>query len=160
MRGRLIFPVWVTIARLDTAEIEADGGYDPDFSEVRREGSGVGSLMRRELPEIEILGQVEPDREEVQRLAPVGNVAETSIGIVFHLAGLERDGLYDPTTGELGFKVGDRLVRLRNRRKTRIIRLFDRVPVFCTQVRHLSAWLGGESNLILASYEERPEGLR
>lgn len=162
MRGGLIFPVVATIARVDTEQIETDSGYDDDFHDLKSEdvsGDGVGQLMRREKDPIDLPVQVEPDREEMMRMAPIGNVAETAIGLVLHFIDLERLGL-SHSDGTLDLGIGDRLVRLKDRRGARVIKEFDRVPVYCTQVRHLSAWLGGTSNLLLLLFEERSQGIK
>jgi hypothetical protein len=161
-RGRLLFPLTAVVARLDLATMAA-ASFDDEFQEVARvdtSGDGVGALDRRELAEVRFLAQVETDREEMTRMAVAGNVAESAIALVCHLATLERAGLYVSTTGVLGLKVGDRLVKLMNRRGTKVVQDLTRVPVYCTQVRHLNAWLGGESNLVHLQFEDRPQGTR
>lgn len=162
-RGRLILPLVAVIAPLDVETMGTAGSYDNVFDEVKRVdllSDGVGTLDRKEKAQIEVLAQVETDREEMQRLSPSGNVAETAIALVLHLSNLERLGYYNRTTGALSLKVGDRLVRIKSRNGRRTMMEFERVPVYCSHVKALGAFLGNDANLVLMQFEDRPQGGR
>ena len=161
MRGRLIFPLTVRIARLDTEGDATAGYYDDDFREpikVDEDGSGIGREKRVELPEIRIRAQVERDRDELQRMTAGGDVPDSAIGLVVHVADLERAGLVDPLTGRIAIRKGDRIVQLIDSAGRPAV-TFDLVPIYITHVNRLDGWLGGYSNLILLVAGERPSGV-
>lgn len=159
-RGRLIYPMLATIARLDTVANEAAGNYDDDFREpIKRDSNadGLGEEQREEQAEIQIKAQIETDRGELQRLAGIGDVPDSAIGLVVHLRELEAASLFDTTTGELAIHKNDRLVKIDDKRGRRV-RTFDRVPVFCYHARLLDGWIGRTANLALLLFSERPAG--
>jgi hypothetical protein len=155
-----LFWLWADIARLDTVATEAAGGYDDDFRETTisdTNDDGVGDTEGRvESAEISVKVQIEPDRQELQRMTGTGDVAETALGLLVHNADLERQGLVE-STGKLKIRKGDRLVRIRN--KMGVTRMdFSDVPIYVTHVVPGSAWLGHDSNLTLITFGERARG--
>jgi hypothetical protein len=115
-RGRLIFPVHVDIAQLDTKATRDAGAYDDLLRETVLEptSDGVGSESRKEKGTVRLPCQVE-ERDYFERLDMyfAGNAPSTILHLTFHLADLERLGKLDneATQGvRPGLKVNDRIV--------------------------------------------------
>jgi len=120
-RGRLIFPVWVEIAQLDTKATRDAGAYDDVLRETILDETtdGVGSESRREKAAVLLPCQVE-ERDYFERLEMyfAGNAPGTILHLTFHLADLERLGKLDneATHGvRPGLKVNDRIVAFKDR---------------------------------------------
>lgn len=162
MRGRLICPMLAEIARLDTQATEQAGGYDPDFRTVRTSyPGGVRTSARRELPPVQVPCQVEDGSWESQRQTAAGNAPDSRLVLVFHYEDLEQLGLVDPTTLDALLRVNDRLVRLLDRDTGALaLRVRDEAGgLFITEAKPGGLGLGGRRNLLIATFEERPQGL-
>lgn len=157
MRGWLVFPMQATVAVLDTEATYTEEKYDEDFRStvVASTDDTPGELQRVE-SEVTFPAQVETDRDEEQQMAAAGDVPDTQVDLIVHLADMERLGLVDLTTGALKVKKGDRLVKLAD--SVRVVQTFDRVPIYCTEVRMMYGFIGGRANLMMIRFKERPQG--
>lgn len=165
MRGRLINPFKVTIARLDTTSTAADpdaggpltSGYDSTFrAPLPKVGGGD---YRAELADIVVPCQFEND-DAYERLGQTaaGNDTDTRLRCVFHFQDLEELDLVDLTTGEAKFRIGDRLKSVHRYEDGSLIQRMglDGGGFFCTEVKPVSFGLsGGERNLLVCTYEAR-----
>jgi hypothetical protein len=155
-RGRLLFPLTVELAQLDTDAVQTAGGYDPDFKTYKPTGSG-----RQEKPVVRLLAQIEMSRWEGQQQLQGGNQPDSRLALVFHFRELEQKNLIDPVTGEALIRVNDRLVAIYSRNgatKEQSVR----VPsggLYATEVQPAGLGLGGRRNLLLVVFDERPQGL-
>jgi hypothetical protein len=157
-RGRLLFPLIAELARLDTNTIATNGAYDPQFKTYKPDATTPG---RKELPSIFIRAQVEMGRWEGQQQMQSGNVPDSRLTLVFHFRDLERAGLTDPNTGDALIRVNDRLVTLKSRNGL-ILEQTVRVPsggLYATEVQPAGLGLGGRRNLLVATFDKRPQGL-
>ncbi len=162
-RGRLLFPFLADLRRLDTNATRAASGYDDDFKTTRRTypngPAGAAVSTRVELPVVQLRCQVEMGRWEAQRQTASGNAPDTDLTLVFHFEELEAKGLVDAATGDALIRVNDRLVALRRVRDGAIVRAGSRPDVFATEVQPAGIGLGGERNLLVVVFGDRPQGL-
>ncbi len=162
MRGRLICPLVAEVARLDTDATAASGGLDPDFRTTRvTYPGGVRTSSRKEHDVIRVPAQVELGSWEQQQQQAAGNQPDSRVTLVFHYRDLERLGLVDPVTRKALIRVNDRLVQLLERRTGLPT---DAVPIaagglYATQVAPGGAGLGGKRNLLVVTFDDRPQGL-
>lgn len=164
-RGRLIFPFIAVIRRLDTSATEAvaGGGYDPDFRTTKRTypgNIGARESTRRELAPVQVRCQVEMGRWEAQRQVASGNAPDTQLTTVIHFRELEGLGLVHTATGDALFRVGDRLesiLRLRDGALVQAVRLPQ--SLYATEVQPAAFGIGRERNLLVITWDERPQGL-
>ncbi|MGO9709066.1 MAG: hypothetical protein ACLQBL_09395, partial [Polyangiaceae bacterium] len=100
MRGRLIFPLYADLARVDRdAMVLGAPDVDPDFREPRilaAEPDDVGERARRELPPVRVPCQVEPDSFEALSMVGAGNEPQSRVQLVLHFRDLEERRLVDP----------------------------------------------------------------
>ena len=168
MRGRLIRPLLAEIAQLDSAATASDldgpgaltSGYDPDFQEtvLLPSARGPGQDARREKPSILVPCQIEVQAfGELAELA-TGNSPRSRLVLVFHFADLERLGLVNPATGDALFRVGDRLVAIRDRRTGALVQAVRTPPGLYLTEPQPQFGLAGRLNLLLARFEERALG--
>lgn len=169
MRGRLIFPFFAELARLDTLGTAAAGpglatsGYDPDFKEpvlIDEDDDGIGEQRRRELPPVRLACQVEPDAFDVMRMLAAGNAPRSQIELVFHFADLEREGLVDPATGDALIRPGDRLVAIYDRAHALVQAIRTPPGLYATEARPSGFGLDlarPRRNLLLVSFADRPQ---
>lgn len=161
MRGRLIFPMFVTVAPLDTEATEAADGYDDDYNTttlVDNDGDGKGETARVEGTPFEFKAQIENDMEEMQRMTKTGDLPNSAVGLVVHLRDMNLAGLIT-TTRPLGVKKGDRLTVQKDRKKN-IVKTYDNPMMYCTHAKHLDAYLGRQANMAILIFGERPRGVR
>jgi hypothetical protein len=115
--------------------------------------------QRSELTEISIKCQVEVFDIDRQRQGPDGNVPQDRIVLVFHFKDLEAADLVD-ATGKAAINVNDRLVAFRKMNCAQtLIREFNIPQLFCTESRGQSYGFGYNRNLLLCTFEDRPQGL-
>lgn len=155
-RGRLIVPFLVDLARLDT-QLTA---YDDTFRTPRvRVIAGKRIETRTEQPILRVPCQVEPSDDKMQTQTPGGDAPSTSITLVFHFKTLEKMKLLDEN-GEPTIRVNTRLAALRRKNGT-LIRTYPEKPgIFAVKVQSDGYGLGGERNLCLVLFTDRPQGLR
>jgi hypothetical protein len=162
VRGRLIFPFLVGIARLDRDATRAADGYNDTLRSVttdRPQGArGPREKLRQELPEVRVKCQVEEAVVNAQRQGPGGNVPETRVTYVAHFKDLEIAGLVDADSGKPLVGPNDRITALYTRHGV-LERTFERPQVFITEARGGSYSLGHRRNLLFLISSERPQGL-
>lgn len=172
MRGRLIKPLFVDIARLDTYETRKDPdgagpktkGYDDDFREpvLLSVGTGEGAAIvnRKEAPTIRLPAQIEVEDMAKARMFAGGNAPEFLVRLVFHYRDLERLDLIDCVTGEPLLRIGDRLDALYSPCGTKLIRRFTNPPgLFITGLQDSGMGLGAKRNLLIATVMPRDQGV-
>lgn len=160
MRGRLIFPMFVTVAQLDTAAIETADNYDEDYHTTKlvdTNADGKGEPTREDDDEIEFKAQIENDMEELQKMTKSGDVTDSAVGLVVHLRDMARLG-FITTARPLGVKKADRLVQQTNRRRV-LVKAYTAPQLFCTHAKHLDGYIGREANMALFVFGERPAGV-
>ena len=120
-RGRLLFPVNVEIAQLDTKATRDGGHYDDTAREttLAPTSNGLGTEQKQEKAPVTLKCQLE-SRDFFERLNMFfqGNAPETVLRLTFHMTDLERAGLMDDeaTYGvRAGLKVGDRILGFTDR---------------------------------------------
>jgi hypothetical protein len=154
-RGKLICPLVVELARIDTAGTKTAGKYDPTFRTLKP------GTSRTELAPIKLHAQVEQGTHEQQNQTQAGNVPDTRVTCVFHFRELEALGLVDAATGDALIRVGDRLVAIYDR--TGAIKDGSYKPAngaaYATKVEPGGLGLGGRRNLLIVVFEDRPQGL-
>lgn len=166
MRGRLINPMLVEVALLDTDATAADpdgpgplpSGYDPDFHEPVRLPDG--SSARKETS-VKLPAQVEIDTLERLNETGAGNVPAGSMRCIFHFQDLEDAGLVDATTGEAKIRIDSRLVAIYHLTDGTLIQKIRTPPgLYCIEAAPQSFGLsGGERNLLVCTFSPRDQGL-
>jgi hypothetical protein len=168
LRGRLLHPFLADLAQLDpvATALDPDGhgalssGYDPDFQEtvLLPTARGPGQDARRERRSIRVPCQIEVQGfGELAELA-TGSSPRSRLVLVFHFGDLERLGLVDPTTGDAGLRIGDRLVAIRDRRTGALVQAIRTPPGLYLIEPQPQFGLGGRRNLLLATFGERALG--
>jgi hypothetical protein len=113
MRGRLIFPLFADVRRVDRdAMVLGAPDVDPDFHEPRilaAEPDDVGVRARRELLGVRVPCQVEPESFEALSMVGAGNEPQSRVQLVLHFRDLEERGLVEPATGRALVLPGDRV---------------------------------------------------
>lgn len=164
MRGRLLpfgKPFSADIAQLDTAATEAAGEYDPLWrTPVLKVVDGQRVVARQERI-VRLKCQVEAGQHMAQTQTPNGDVPRTSLDLVFHFEELEKNGLIDPATQGPLLRVNDRLVAIYNG-ECQLVQTYPGLPggVYATHVQPRGWGLGGQRNLVVVSFQDRPQGLR
>lgn len=181
-RGRLIRPVVVEIAQLDTEATAQDqpdatassgvsSGYHPNFREPRllppsdaeEAGTPRGESARRETT-IRCLAQWEVENFDFQQQWASGASPSHRVGLVFHFRDLENRGLVDDA-GRAKIHVNDRIVAIYHARSGQLIQRFDQAVaghgLYITQLQPQSIGLrAGERNLLFATVEDREVSVR
>jgi hypothetical protein len=171
-RGRLIFPVDVEIAPLDTEATAADPdeagghatGYDPDFKEPvplvpGGDGTGPGVVNRVEGTPYRLPCQVEVPKWNEMLAASNGNLPQTQLVTVHHFADIESLGLLDAVTNEALIRVGDRLIGFYDTATGALLQA-PRTPLYATRVESRSFGLSSLSrNLLVVTWDVRDKGL-
>lgn len=162
-RGRLLNPIIAVIRRLDTTTTESTSGYDSRFRSVKTSypaGPEKERVRARvELPEIRLKCQVEVFDVDKMQQGPAGNVSQHRMILVFHFKDLEAANLVD-ATGKALLHVTDRLAELRNNKCGQgLIRAFNDPQLFATESRGQAYGFGYQRNLLLVTFEDRPQGL-
>lgn len=160
-RGRLICPFLATIYRLDTRAIDVAGGYDPDFRTTKHAypgNVGARTSTRREFAPVDLRCQVEVGRWEAQRQMASGNARDDQLTLVFHFVELEALGLVDAVTGDALIRVNDRLSALK-RLDGALVQKIPEPGLFATEPQIGGIGIGGRRNLLIVSFDVRPQGL-
>jgi hypothetical protein len=171
-RGRLIFPFYARIGRLDLAGTAADpdgagpepSGFDEDFRAPVRmplAGTQTGTSARKELPPLDLRCQVEDAAWEALQMMASGGSPRTEMTIVFHFQELERLKLVDQATGDaLAPRKGDKLLSIHDKRKT-LVQAIPEPGLFCREAAPRSFGLGaGARNLLVCVFEAREQSVR
>lgn len=160
-RGKLICPMTVEIARLDTKATEDASGYDADFKTVKvTYPAGIRTSARKELPTIRLNAQVEMGSWQKQNQLQGGNQPDSRLTLVFHFTELEALGLVDAATGDALIRVNDRLVAVYDKAGTRLEQYVKKSTggLYATEVQPGGIGLGGRRNLLVVTWDERPQG--
>lgn len=161
MRGRLIFPLFAEIYRLDRPAMALWGAIDPDFREPLLVAStdqdhNVGELMRIEMPVVRVPCQVENQQFERLQLTPAGNAPISRLVLIFHFRDLEVHGLVDEHTGNARIQPGDRLGAIVDRELRPQLTPQNPPGLFVSEVRPSGFGLGFKNpqrNLLHVSFE-------
>jgi len=159
-RGRLIRWFIAEIAQLDTAATAAAGGYDEVFRTMNvTMQDGVRNNGRKEKL-IRLRCQVEPADNERQHQAPHGDIPVRKMDLVFLIPDLEQLGLVDPTTGDPLLRKNDRLVALYTK-TCKLVQAFGDPPgMYAQHVDARAYGLGSMRNLVVVTFQDRPQGQR
>lgn len=162
-RGRLICPIKIGIARIDTATIESESGYDPVFKTPLKSkpfgARGPREGSRRELAEILLPAQSEILDFNKMRQGPSGDVPDYRVSYVLFRPHLEKLGLIDSTTGKPLIGKNDRITAKYKKRDESLIRTFEDPQVFVTEVADAGEGFDGQTNLLILVTDDRPLGL-
>lgn len=178
-RGRLIRPVLVEIAQLDTLATAQDqtdnndpsgvsSGYHSNFREPRllpttsptQAGSPRGESARKEKL-IRCLAQWEVKNYDFQQQWASGNSPGHRTGLVFHYRDLEKRGLIDDD-GNAKIHVNDRLCAVYHAKTGELIQEIRNPPgLYITQLEPGSMGLrGAQRNILFATLEDRERSVR
>lgn len=161
-RGRLIFPVYVTIRRLDTVATETAGGYDQIFRETTLSPTidGIGADGRTDKPEVTIPCQVEDkDMFEALNMVQQGNSPRSRILLTFHLSDLKRLSLWDESSewgGRAKLKVGDRVVGFKDRYNQQLFNVPENPGLYIEEI--MPTGFLSTQNLIVCAIGDRAKG--
>ena len=167
MRGRLIFPVQIEIAQLDTDATAADPdgagpltrGYDDDFREpviIPPEEEGVSSrgVVRRVETLVRVFAQFEDDTFDLVSMMATGNSPSGRLRCYVHFKELEQRGMVS-ADGSTPFRLSDRLAAVYNKNGTLIQTIPNPPGLFCVEVQPRLDGLSGTRNLLRLSFEAR-----
>ncbi len=168
MRGSLINPGLVEIARIDPAATRAlnppgpaTSGFDEDFKEPEiaapEEGEQLGELQTQLQEPIMLPAQQEVDTFEDQSQVLLGSAPSTVIVLVFHFRDLEEAGLVN-ADGTPKLNVGDRLLAMYTARGVLVQQFKDPPGVYARMVLPYGVGIGGERNLLRIRFEEAERG--
>lgn len=180
-RGRLIRPILVEIAQLDTLATSLDqedadastgvsSGYHPNFREPRilppsnksAASSPRGNSARRE-KFIRCAAQWEVDNFDFLQQWASGNSPGNRITLVFHYRDLEKRGLLD-SSGRARIHVDDRICAVYHIKTGKLIQSFEESvghSLYITQLELGSMGLSGQHrNLLWATVEDRETSIR
>ena len=176
--GRLLFPQWTAILRLDAAATASPitGGQHPIFREpipsfgpTPGTGGAARKDTRRYMPPLFLQAQVERYTYRQMRQGQGGDVPDSKLSLVLLAADLKRLGLIDPATGEPLLKKDDRclgtwascstakqaVAALMKPAQTAI----DPPGLFCTEIKPAGEGLGGGRNLYIMTFDDREHGV-
>ncbi len=155
MKVRLIRPLLVEIARLDTQAT----AYDNDFREPSLGGAPpTGEPDRDESDTVQIKAQVEFEGLGRQVQTFTGNMPDSQLVLVLDFDDLAKRGLIDAASNETSLRVNDRVVSIRNG-KGILIQSFPNPPgLFITELRS-SYGMERDRNIILAFCNDREKAL-
>jgi len=139
-RGRLLFPVKVEIAQLDTKATRDGGFYDDTARETKLASTadGLGADQKQEKSTVTLKCQLEA-RDFFERLNMFfqGDAPETVLRLTFHMTDLERAGILDDeaTYGvRAGLKVGDRILGFKDRYGQQMFKVPDPPGLYVREV--------------------------
>jgi len=167
VRGRLIFPFRVDIARLDTDATadDPDGagphglGYDDVFREpvmvppADDDSSARGSIRRVESV-VRLSAQIEDDAFDAMQMMTTGQSPRSMVRLVLHFRELEREGLLDDD-GLPMLRKSDRLDAIYRPTGELIQRIPNPPGLFCVEPQPRSFFVGARRNLLLLMFESR-----
>ena len=161
MRGHLIQPFVAHVFRLDTTATVV-AGVDDRFRKpklARPLGPDQpAQTTRRELAVLELQCQVEVGERGRRQQGPSGNVPDDRLVLVFHMRELEEKGLVD-SSGSPKINVGDRLGAIYKTDGT-MVKTYPNPPgLYATKVSDEAFGLGRSRNLVIVTWDDRPQGL-
>lgn len=158
-RGRLIWPLVVEIAPIDTVATQAASGYDHVFNEPTFNAAGASAVVYG-TPYL-LNAQIQTESGRYDNLDPManGDAASTLLWTLFHFQELEDMGRVD-AAGRPTIRKGDRLVSIQ-RNTGALVRSFTSPLVIATQVQDRSFGLSALTrNLVRVQWESRDRGTR
>lgn len=185
MRGRLIFPFVVELARLDTSATKADpdgtltdtaaspitSGYDDIFREpvaIKRDTDNDGApndedrtgIVHRVETCIQVPAQIHPESfDQLQQLMTGANHSAV-FELWFHYRDLERLNLVNPDNGKPLINNNDRLHRIYDCDGNLIEEIGDPPGLYATQVQSRGFSFGRSRNILVVLFNEREQGTR
>lgn len=158
-RGRLIFPLVVEIAPIDTAATELAGGYDHVFNEPLIDAAGASAVVYGEPYLLQAQVQTEAGRYDALDPMANGDAETTLLWTLFHYLDLEDQGRID-ASGRATIRKGDRLLAIYNTDNV-LVREFATRHVIATMVQDRSFGLSAQRrNLLRVQWESRDRGSR
>ncbi len=171
MRGRLIFPMIIELAQLDTDATAADPdgagpltrGYDDEFREPvlvppSDTGSSSRGAMRRVETLVRVSAQLEDDAYEMLSMLATGRSPQGQLKAVIHFEELERRGMVG-ADGLPTIHINDRLAAVYQASGTLIQTIANPPGLFCVESQPRLGGLGGTRNLLLLSFEARQQSV-
>lgn len=163
-RGRLLFPVTVTIRRLDTKATATAGGYDDVARETKLTATadGIGESARVNKIDIEIPCQLE-QKDFFERLNAMmqGNSPMTRMHLTFHLGDLKKLGLWDESGawgGRPALSIGDQILGFKDRYNQQLLKVPENPGLFIEEI--MPTGFLTTQNLILCIVGDRAKGSR
>ena len=164
MRGRLIFPYRVVVARVDPAAIEAAGpgganGFDDVWRAPILETIGdTSGPVRRELDPITFEAQVEPGIFADLRRLMAGFAPEGDLTITAFMSDFEDAGLVG-ADGAPSLRPGDRVVRFEDRDGSIVLEIDDPPGLYIENTNPESWGFTGahRANLVIIRLTDRPQ---
>lgn len=154
MRGRLINPFLVEIARIDTNATKVANGYDDTFKTVRTKlVDGEYTSGRVDSTAIKLRCQIDVGQYDVQKQMPAGNDSDGRIVCLFHFRDLEAADMID-TNGAAKIRVNDRLVAVYDDRTEELIQRMPGDGLYATEVQPIFG-LGRRRNLLAVTFNTR-----
>ena len=167
MRGRLIFPMVIEIAQLDTTATEAvdsGTGYDDVFREPNKQSDTVGDQTLtadeqtgdspRQETLIRIQAQIEPTTMDTLRQMQAGDTPDAEIVCVAHWQELEDLGYVD-ANGEPTIRKNDRLNAIYTCEEELIQTIRTPPGLYVVDVTSIGFGFGTTRNLLRITFQER-----
>lgn len=162
-RGRIIWPFYATIERLDTLQTSVNtvagqpSGYDRVFREhVRTETEDARVYMEADSVKCQVSTELGP-HDKLKQM-PAGRDLEFDVRLTLHYFDLECDGLVNDD-GTCVFQPSDRLTGIYLNDGETLRRDFSEAPLYCVHVQDRSWGLSGlERNLVHLYFKDRTEG--
>ncbi len=147
-RGRLIFPFFVDIARIDYDATGVSPGFDEDFKEPKGDSA--------EQPLLRLKAQIVPKPKATEQLSEglSGNSPMTEFQLAFHFKELEAKSLLD-TDGMPLIRINDRLDGIYHLNGSLVQRFRNPPGVFATHVDPSAIGLGLGRNLLIVTFRSR-----
>lgn len=155
-RGRLIFPMYATIARLDAAATRApvapfSSGYDNTFRAPRTKTTGGNTVQYMAPIELPCQVETEYDPTEMLDVKNLGDEDTTEVKLCFHFQDLEDKGFVD-IKGKAIMPKGSRLLQVLDQH-SQLLDDYESMELVSMQSQPRSYGLsGGYRNLLLVSF--------
>ena len=140
-RGRLIFPTFVTIERLDVEATRVASGYDEIFRETQLSSTadGLGESMRENKTVITVPCQLE-EKHFFEKLNMVvqGNAPHTLLFLTFHVGDLKRLGYWyedNDWGGRPALNVGDQILGFKDRYNQQLFKVPKNPGLYIVEVK-------------------------
>lgn len=162
-RGRLLCPIKIGVARIDTATTEANTDFDSVFMTPKVKKTfgarGAREKGRREFVEVKLLAQSEIIDFNKMQQGPGGNVPDYRVSYIVHYKQLEDLGLIDATTQKPLIGINDRIVAKYHNRSEALLRAFTNPEIFVVAAVDAGEGFDGRTNLLVLVTSDRPQGL-
>jgi hypothetical protein len=178
LSGRLVFPQWTCIIRLDAAATASPitGGQHPVLREpipswIHTPGTTAAHRVdtRRYMPPVFIQAQVERYNYRQSRFGQGGDVPDSKLTLVMLATDLRRLGLLHANTGDPLLKVDDKCLGTWGSCSTAKIAVaelmkqaqesIDPPGLYATEIKPAGEGLGGSRNLFVMTFDDREHGV-